>query len=72
MVTINFLSKGVYNVNGRRLICKSANGVVCVRIGGGYMPIAQYLTIYSFDDDDNSRLSGKVCTKITNSRIMTT
>ena len=51
MVKIYFLIPlGVYSLNGRRLIVKHANDVLCVRIGGGYMPLTQYLTIYSFED----------------------
>ena len=53
-LTNRFLTcQGVYSINGRRLICKMVNDLITVRMGGGYMPLSEYLKLYSPEDDDN-------------------
>ena len=42
---------GVYSINGRRLICKMVNDLITVRMGGGYMPLSEYLKLYSPEDE---------------------
>ena len=42
-------------MKGRRIICKKVNGTLTVRMGGGFMPLIEYLKKYSADPDNSSK-----------------
>lgn len=41
---------GSYKFNGRRIILQLLNGVLAVRVGGGYMQLSEFLGFFRFQE----------------------